>query len=82
MADMKVFVVRWYQATKGGPCGYVVAEDEDTAFKILVNHMGGEIKHTKEDKSVSNYVAGTKYVWVKSSSMAYFIEEGIGWVLL
>jgi len=77
---MKVFSVRWKQETKGdpspsGPKGFVLAEDEDNAFEKLMNHVGGEIKYTKDK-------VPKKYVWVESSSMAYFIREEYGWVVL
>jgi hypothetical protein len=71
---MKVFSVHWKQAGKGGLDGFVIAEDEDSAFEKAMKYLSGEIKYTKD-------VLPKKYVWVKSSSMAYFIKEEYGWVV-
>ena len=71
---MKVFSVHWKQASKGGRDGFVIAEDEDSAFEKVMNYLNGEIKYTKDE-------VPKKYVWVQNSLMAYFIEEEYGWVV-
>ena len=70
---MKVFSVHWKGEGKGGLVGFVVVENEDSAFEKVANYLGGEIKHTKDE-------VPQKYIQTKSS-VAYFIKEEDGWVL-
>ena len=86
---MKVFSVHYKQANKGGPRGFVVAENEDNALEKIRNHFHGEIKRwgvqEKDSLGKTTYAKEElpeRYVFIENSGMSYFVREEDGWVIL